>query len=119
MKRWTRMMQFAYLGVLVWQLVWLGLLPAPYGPQNWWLAVAACVIPLLPLAGVLKAIHRSMIYAGVIMILYFTFAVMEIWTTAGHRLPASFQVLLVIVYLLAFKMRIKAQKAAAMAQELS
>lgn len=109
-------MQFAYLGVLVWQLVWLGLLPEPFGPQNWWLAIAACVIPLLPLPGILSASHRSMIYGGVIMILYFTAGVMEIWTTSGHRLPAGLQVLLVVTYICAFRMRIKA---VAMAQEPS
>ena len=109
-------MQIAYVGVLAWQLVWFGLLPEPFGPQNWWLAIAACVIPLLPLCGILNARHRSMIYGGVIMILYFTAGVMEIWTTPGHRLAASLQVLLVIIYILAFKMRIKA---AAMAPEPS
>lgn len=106
-------MQIAYMGVLIWQLVWLGLLPEPFGPQNWWLAIAACILPLLPLRGILRANHRSMIYGGVIMILYFTAGVMEIWTTPGHLLPASLQVLLVIIYILAFRMRIKA---AAMAQ---
>lgn len=109
-------MQIAYVGVLGWQLFWLGLLPEPFGPQNWWLAIAACVIPLLPLRGIISARHRSMIYGGVIMILYFTAAVMEIWTTPGYRLPASLQVLLVVIYIFAFRMRIKA---VAMAQEPS
>lgn len=101
-------MQLAYVGVLVWQLIWLGLLAEPLGPQNWWLATAASILPLLPLHGILKASHRSMIYGGVIMMVYFTIGVTEIWTVPGHRLPASLQVLLVIIYILAFRMRIKA-----------
>lgn len=106
--RWTRLMQLTYVGVLVWQSIWLGLLPPPLGPQNWWLAVAASLLPLLPLHGILNASHRSMIYGGVIMLVYFTIGVTEIWTAPGHRLPAALQVLLVIIYILAFRMRIKA-----------
>ena len=101
-------MQATYVGMLAWQLVWLGLLPEPFGPQNWWLAIAACALPLLPLRGIIKSRHRSMIYGGVIAIVYFTIAVTEIWTAPGHRWAAGFQVLLVIVYILAFRMRIKA-----------
>ncbi len=101
-------MQITYLGTLVWQLVWLGLLPQPFGPQNWWLAIAACILPMLPLQGILNSRHRSMIYGGVILILYFTVAVTEIWTAPGHRWAASLQVLLVVAYILAFRMRIKA-----------
>ena len=101
-------MQTTYVGILAWQLVWLGLLPEPFGPQNWWLAIAACVIPLLPLRGILHSRHRSMIYGGIIVIMYFTIAVTEIWTTPGHRWAAALQVLLVITYIMAFRMRIKA-----------
>lgn len=115
-KRWTWLMQITYLSVLAWQAVWLGMLPGPYGPQNWWLAITACLLPLLPLHGILKARHRSMIYGGVILILYFTIAVTEIWTAPGHRWAGSFQVLLVLVYIIAFRVRIKA---VAMAQEPS
>lgn len=101
-------MQAAYLAVLVWQIIWLGLLPQPSGPQNIWLAVAACVLLVLPLYGVLKARHRSMIFGGVVLILYFTAGVTEVWTTPAHRWPASVQILLVITYIYAFRMRVKA-----------
>ena len=101
-------MQASYVGVLVWQIVWLGLLPPPTGPQNMWLAVAACVLLILPIYGVLKANHRRMIFGGLILILYFTAGVTEFWTTAAHRWPASVQILLVIIYIFAFRMRVKA-----------
>ena len=107
-KRWTRLMQASYLGMLIWQLIWLGVLPQPAGPQNWWLALAACILLLLPLAGVLIARHRSMIFAGVILIVYFTAGVTELWTTPAHRWPASVQILLAIIYIFAFRMRVKA-----------
>lgn len=101
-------MQASYLGVLVWQILWLALLPQPTGPQNGWLAGAACVLLVLPLRGVLKASHRSMIFGGVILILYFTAGVTEFWTTPAHRWPASMQILLAILYIYAFRMRVKA-----------
>lgn len=101
-------MQASYLGVLIWQILWLGLLPQPAGPQNLWLAVAACVLLVLPLYGVLNGRHRSMIFGGVILILYFTAGVTEFWTTPAHRWPASLQILLVIIYIIAFRMRVKA-----------
>jgi uncharacterized membrane protein len=107
-KRWTRLMQSAYCGVLIWQVLWLGLLPQPTGPQNGWLAAAACILLFFPLVGIIKANHRSMIFGGVILIMYFTAAVTEFWTTADHRWPASVQILLVIIYIFAFRMRIKA-----------
>ena len=108
LKRWTWLMQSSYIGVLIWQVLWLGLLPQPMGPQNAWLAGVACVLLLLPLMGIIKKNHRSMIFGGVILILYFTAAVTELWTTPAHRWPASFQILLVIVYIFTFRMRIKA-----------
>jgi len=110
MQRWTQVMLFAYFGTLAWQIIWIGLLPPPTGPRNLWLAVLAGLPLLIPVAGLLRKQHRSMIWGGVILLLYFTAGVTEAWTSPAHRWPALLQVALVIVYIFAFRERIKAGK---------
>jgi len=101
-------MLFAYFGILAWQLIWIGLLPPPTGPRNLWLTVFALLPLLIPLAGLVRERHRSMIWAGVLLLLYFTAGITEAWTNPAHRWPALIQVTLVIVYFVAFRGRIKA-----------
>jgi uncharacterized membrane protein len=95
----------AYLATLTWQVIWHGLLPLPLGSRNGWLAVAACVPLLIPLAGMLRLKYRSMIWAGVLLIIYFAIGVMEAWSNPPQRVPALAQVMLVLVYLFAFRKR--------------
>jgi uncharacterized membrane protein len=113
MKFWTRMMLFAYFGTLAWQVIWISLLPPPFGPGNLWLTVFACLPLLLPVAGLVRHQHRSMIWGGVLLILYFTAAVTEAWTNPAHRWPALIQITLVIIYIFAFKNRIRARRGCA------
>ena len=101
-------MLFAYFGTLVWQVIWIGLLPPPAGPRNAWLAAFACLPLLIPIAGLLRQQHRSMIWAGMLLLLYFTIGITEAWTNADHRWPALFQVAMAILYIFAFRARIKA-----------
>jgi len=101
-------MQYAYVFMLAWQLVWLGLLPPPTGPQNTWLAIIACVPLLLPLKGILRAIHRSMVYGGIVLMIYFAAGVMELWTNPAHRWPGLVQITVVVLYVAAFRMRVRA-----------
>ena len=100
-------MLLAYIGTLAWQLIWLGLLPPPTGPQNTWLALLACVPLLLPLHGIIYKKHSSMIYGGIVLLVYFTIGVTEVWTNPAHRWPALVQIMLAIIYIFAFRMRIK------------
>lgn len=95
----------AYLCVLAWQLIWHGLLPEPLGAGNLWLAFFACLPLLIPLPGLIKLSYRSMIWAGLLLMLYFTIGVMEIWSNPPQRVAASVQVLLTVFYLIAFKKR--------------
>lgn len=99
----------AYFGTLAWQIIWHALLPQPYGSQNIWLAVAACVPLLIPVLGLSRLNYRSMIWAGLLLTLYFTIGIMEMWVNPPQRLPALVQVLLAIFYLYAFKKRNKAR----------
>ncbi len=94
-----------YLAVMAWQVVWHGLLPAPWGAQNPWLAALAFVPLLIPLAGLIKAAYRSMIWAGLMLMLYFTIGVMELWVNPPQRPAALVQILLTGFYLLAFRKR--------------
>jgi uncharacterized membrane protein len=103
------MMLAAYFGTLVWQVIWHALLPPPLGSQNFWLAIAACVPLLIPVVGLSRSNYRSMIWAGLLLMLYFTIGVMEMWVNPPQRLAALVQVLLTAFYLLAFKKRNLAQ----------
>ncbi len=105
---WTRVMLAAYFGTLAWQIIWIGLLPSPAGPGNLLLAILAGLPLLIPSVGLARKRHRSMIWAGVILLLYFTAGVTEAWTNPDHRWPALVQVTLTVVYIFAFRERIKA-----------
>ena len=95
----------AYLATLLWQVVWHLLLPPPYGIRNLWLALVACLPLLIPLKGLIRGNYRSMIWAGLLLMLYFTIGVMEAWVNPAHRAPAMVQIALAIFYLFAFRMR--------------
>ena len=95
----------AYFGALGWQVVWHGLLPPPLGARNTWLTVIACLPLLIPLRGMLRMHYRSMIWAGLLLILYFAIGIMEAWSNPPQRLPALVQVALAIFYLFAFRQR--------------
>jgi uncharacterized membrane protein len=95
----------AYLATLVWQVIWHGLLPPPLGTQSTWLAVAACLPLLIPLKGLVRGNYRSMIWAGLLLMLYFAIGVMEVWVNPPQRVPAMVQVALAVFYLFAFRMR--------------
>lgn len=99
------MMLATYFGTLVWQIVWHALLPQPLGAQNFWLAGLACLPLLIPVIGLCRLNYRSMIWAGLLLMLYFTIGVMEMWVNPPQRIPAFVQVLLTSFYLYAFKKR--------------
>jgi len=94
-----------YLAALVWQPVWHWLLPPPLGAGNAWLGLVACAPLLIPLRGLLRANYRSMIWAGLLLMLYVTIGVMEAWSNPAQRLPALVQVILPLLYLFAFRLR--------------
>ena len=97
-----------YFAMLGWQVVWHGLLPPPLGARNLWLAGIACVPLLIPLFGMLRTNYRSMIWAGLLLMLYFTIGIMEAWSNPAQRVPALVQVALAVFYLFAFRQRNRA-----------
>lgn len=94
-----------YLATLAWQVIWHGLLPVPLGARNVWLTLVACLPLLIPLAGLVRGNYRSMIWAGLLLMLYFTIGIMEVWSNPPQRLPAMVQVVLAVFYLFAYKQR--------------
>lgn len=99
------MMVATYVATLVWQLVWHGLLPPPLGSSNTWLSLVAFVPLLIPLYGLVRGRYRSMIWAGLLLMLYFAIGMMEVWSNPPQRVPALVQVVLVVFYLFAFRKR--------------
>ena len=99
----------AYAATLFWQVIWHGLLPPPLGARNIWLTLLACVPLFIPLAGLIRGKYRSMIWAGLLLMLYFTIGIMEAWSNPPQRLPALVQIVLPVFYLFAFKMRNRSQ----------
>ena len=73
------------------------------------LALLACLPLFIPLAGLVRGKYRSMIWAGLLLMLYFTIGIMEAWSNPPQRLPALVQIVLPIFYLFAFKMRNRSQ----------
>jgi len=95
----------AYLGTLTWQVIWHAILPPPWGARNAWLALLACLPLLIPLAGLQRWKYRSMIWAGVLLMLYLALGIMEVWSNPPQRIPAMVQVTLAVFYLFAFRQR--------------
>ena len=95
----------AYFGTLAWQLIWHGLLPPPFGARNAWLVIVACIPLLIPLAGLVRMQYRSMIWGGLLLMLYLTIGIMELWSNPPQRLPALVQVTMAVFYLHAFRRR--------------
>ena len=96
-----------YLGTLAWQVIWHGLLPPPLGAVNYWLVLLACLPLLIPLRGMLRKTYRSMIWAGLFLMVYMAIGIMESWSNPPQRIPALVQVFLAVFYLYAFRMRNK------------
>jgi uncharacterized membrane protein len=91
---------YCYVAVLLLQPLWLGLLPAPLGRQNWGLALLAVLPLLLPLRGILAGQPRSMTWGGYLLVLYFVIGVMEAWSSPAQRAPALAQAVLAVVYVI-------------------
>ena len=80
------------------QWVWHALLPTPWGNTNPWLALFLFIPLLLPLRGVLKAVHRTMVLAGFLLLLYFIGGITEAWSTPPQRWLALLQTFLCAGY---------------------
>ena len=91
-------MRFFYLALLVWQPIWLALLPRPAGYRSVWLAGLAVAVLLPALPGVWRQRYRASIWGAYTALLYFMVAVMEGWANPAARLAALMQISLVLGY---------------------
>lgn len=87
-----------YLALLILQLLWLWLLPAPTGYQSAWMAGLFGVPLLFPLAGIIKGSLRKAIIGAYISMPHFMFAVAEGWARPAGRWLAITQLILIISY---------------------
>jgi uncharacterized membrane protein len=88
-----------YLALVLHQVVWHALLPAPLGAQSWILAALATLPLLFPLRGVLSGSRRSMTWGGYLLVFYLAVGVMEAWSNPPQRIPAMLQTGLVALYI--------------------
>lgn len=93
-----RLAQACYLGLLLLQVVWHAVLPAPAGNRSWVLAAVAALPLVLPLKGLLAGSLRSMTWGGYLVMLYLVVGITEAWANPAQRLPALLQVGLVCGY---------------------
>ena len=97
-----------YVLLIVLQIAWHALAPAPAGNGSWLLAGVAVLPLLLPLRGVLKGSLRAMTWAGFLVLAYFIVGVMEAWSNPAQRVAAVTQIILSCAFIggtLAFSRR--------------
>ena len=81
-------------GLVLWQLIWHAVLPAPLGSANWILAIFASLPLLIFTAGVIKTNHKQLTWGMFLAMLYFIVGVMESWSNSDQRFAAAMQVIL-------------------------
>jgi uncharacterized membrane protein len=83
---------------MAWQGFWHALLPQPAGNTSARLALILLIPLVLPLWGVIKGVHRTMVLAGFLLLLYFVGGITEAWSTPPQRWPALVQTFLCAGY---------------------
>ena len=98
----SRVVQGAFLLLLVLQVVWHALLPEPLGNENWILATVAAIPLLALLPGILASrvprMVRSMTWGAYLLVLYFVLGIMEAWSNPPQLAMALVQVALTLLY---------------------
>jgi len=96
----SRLVSIFYVAVLVLQPLWHGALHSPPGRYAWLLALVATLPLLPPLRGILAGRLRSMTWGGYLLVAYFVIGIMEAWSNPARRLPALFQIVLALSYVM-------------------
>lgn len=90
--------RYSFVLLLIWQPIWFLLLQ----PLETFSPVAVLGTTMIPLAILLPLVWRlnlhGLIIGGCILLVYFSFAVMELWTTPAARIGAGVQTLLTVAY---------------------
>jgi len=93
--------RFAWLALIALQLVWFGwLAPAESLGRLGGLLFALCPL-LLPLWPVVRLNPDGLVIGGLILLVYFCFAVVETWVSPAVRVLALVEIGLIVLYYLA------------------
>ena len=106
----ARILQAAFLLLLLLQVTWHALLPSPHGNGSWILAVVATVPLLFPIPGILEGRVRSMTWGAYVLVLYFVLGIMESWSNPAQRIMALSQVSLTLLYFAALLLLVRRLK---------
>lgn len=97
----TPIARWAWLALIILQLVWFGWLYPPEALGR----IPAVVIAALPLLiatyWVWRLSRDALVVGGMILLLHFSFAVAEAWASPATRVIALVQIVLIVIYFLA------------------
>ena len=96
------LMRACFPGLLLWQVCWHGLFSPPLGTGNWLVAIFAMIPLLVLIPGVVSHRNKPLQWAIFVTMLYFMFAVMELWSNPPQRWVALIQLLLTIGFFTGF-----------------
>ena len=93
--------RWCWLALIALQFVWFGwLYPSPFFGRSIPLVIMALPL-LLPAWWIWQLSPRALVLGGTILLLHFSIAVAEAWTTPELRTIAWLQIILIVIYFLA------------------
>ncbi|MGY6588077.1 MAG: DUF2069 domain-containing protein [Wenzhouxiangella sp.] len=100
MTRWIKLSwcRWSLIGLLLLQPIWYLLI----NPPNVWPIPITLVLTMTPLMlllpGVWQLHGRTLVIAGCLLLMYFSYAVMEVYANPDAQIAASLQILLIVIY---------------------
>jgi uncharacterized membrane protein len=91
-----RLLAASWLALLVWQITWHAVLPAPLGNRNAWLAALTALPLLLLTRGVIGNRGNARFWSMFVLMLYLVVGIVETWANPDQRYPAAVQVVLCV-----------------------
>ena len=91
----SQLLRWCYLALIFWQIIWLGFLVTPHGPQLGWWSLMISAPLLLTLRGVWNTDPKGINWASYLLLFYFMLGVSEAWSSPDQRIAALTQLALV------------------------
>jgi len=90
--------RWSLIGLIIIQLAWFGWM-IPMDASTRLAAVALSTLPLLIALPLIWSLQpRPLVITGLVLLVYFSIGVSEAWANPAARLPAVFQVAMVLAY---------------------